>query len=73
MYWKFDDYNNKVETSNPPFPRPIGPWWFGCPQYLSVSPKVNFCKIIVFCFMPTRNAKKSWKNKIFKCKINNLL
>ncbi|ODM87910.1 Matrix metalloproteinase-14, partial [Orchesella cincta] len=32
QYWKFNDRTFSIETSDPPFPRPLGKWWFGCPE-----------------------------------------
>ncbi|XP_023337348.1 stromelysin-3 isoform X2 [Eurytemora carolleeae] len=34
-YYRFDDRSFKVDTADPPFPRPVGYWWFGCPSSLT--------------------------------------
>ncbi|KAF2354216.1 Hemopexin-like repeat protein [Trinorchestia longiramus] len=31
MYWRFNDRSFRIDTADPPFPRPAGYWWFGCP------------------------------------------
>ncbi|XP_018010336.1 matrix metalloproteinase-2 isoform X2 [Hyalella azteca] len=30
MYWRFNDRTFRIDTADPPFPRPAGYWWFGC-------------------------------------------
>ena len=32
QYWRFNDRRFAIDRSSRPFPRPTGPWWFGCPQ-----------------------------------------
>ena len=29
---RFHDRRFRIDRGDPPFPRPSGPWWFGCPQ-----------------------------------------
>uniref|UniRef100_A0A2P2I1R8 Matrix metalloproteinase-14-like n=1 Tax=Hirondellea gigas TaxID=1518452 RepID=A0A2P2I1R8_9CRUS len=29
-YWRFNDRAFRVDSADPPFPRPVGYWWFGC-------------------------------------------
>jgi matrix metalloproteinase-14 (membrane-inserted) len=31
-YWRFNDRTFNIDKASPPFPRPSGPWWFGCSQ-----------------------------------------
>jgi len=31
-YWRFNDRTFNIDTASPSFPRPSGPWWFGCSQ-----------------------------------------
>jgi len=30
FYYRFNDRSFQVDTADPPFPRPVGYWWFGC-------------------------------------------
>lgn len=30
LYWRFNDRAFRIDTADPPFPRPAGYWWFGC-------------------------------------------
>lgn len=30
QYWRFNDRAFRIDTADPPFPRPVGYWWFGC-------------------------------------------
>jgi len=30
QYWRFNDRAFRVDSADPPFPRPVGQWWFGC-------------------------------------------
>ncbi|XP_014254798.1 stromelysin-3-like isoform X1 [Cimex lectularius] len=32
QYYRFNDNTFSVDSTNPPFPRPSGPWWFGCDE-----------------------------------------
>ncbi|RXG56801.1 Matrix metalloproteinase-14 [Armadillidium vulgare] len=31
-YWRFNDRTFKTDSADQPFPRQVGPWWFGCPE-----------------------------------------
>ncbi|KAJ9601220.1 hypothetical protein L9F63_000615, partial [Diploptera punctata] len=30
QYYRFDDFSFAVDAADPPFPRPVSYWWFGC-------------------------------------------
>ncbi|CAL4067849.1 unnamed protein product [Meganyctiphanes norvegica] len=32
QYYRFNDRAFRVDSADPPFPRPTGYWWFGCPD-----------------------------------------
>ncbi|CAL8075131.1 unnamed protein product [Orchesella dallaii] len=29
-YWRFNDRSFSIDTADPPFPRSVGSWWYGC-------------------------------------------
>lgn len=31
-YYRFDDREFTIDKGDPPYPRPTGPWWFGCKE-----------------------------------------
>jgi len=40
-YWRLSDRTGGVDTSNPPFPRDAGQWWFGCPKKTLTLPLID--------------------------------
>ena len=37
-YYRFNDRRFEIDSGDPEFPRPSGPWWFGCkPETLEES------------------------------------
>jgi len=40
-YWRLSDKTGGVDTSNPPFPRDAGQWWFGCPRKTLTLPLID--------------------------------
>ena len=39
MYYRFTNGSFEIDSGDPEFPRPTGPWWFGCEK--SQSPLRN--------------------------------
>ncbi|CAG0919450.1 unnamed protein product, partial [Notodromas monacha] len=40
-YWRFNDNDFEVDKGDPPYPRPVGDWWFGCSGTKTGSLKAN--------------------------------